>query len=400
MLTRLDHDPPALLLCGFRPFFLLTALGAALAMAAWGLFLGGHTGLPAVAGGPLSWHGHEMVFGFGLAAVAGFALTAVPEFTASAPVPPRTTATLVVLWLLARIGFAIGGTFGGWLAASAETVLMGGLIASLAPRLWRDPGRTHLSFLWALLALLATVVGYHAETLAGQGGTRWLHAATGVLMVLLIVAMSRISMRIVNAALEARGDSDTPYRARPPRRNLATFCITLHALLEFLAPGSAISGWLALAAAAALLNLTNDWHVGRALFTRWVLMPYVVYWLMAIGYGLIGLALLADFGTASGGRHVLSVGAMGLGVFVVMSIAGRVHAGVAPDERAWVPIVASGLVAAALVRAVSGWLSPTLALPLAASLWVACFAAYFVAAWPLLSRPRSDGQSGCAGIAE
>ncbi|HRD85213.1 MAG TPA: NnrS family protein, partial [Rubrivivax sp.] len=231
MLTRLDHDPPALLLCGFRPFFLLTALGAALAMAAWGLFLGGHAGLPAVAGGPLSWHGHEMVFGFGLAAVAGFALTAVPEFTASAPVPPRTTATLVILWLLARIGFAIGGTFGGWLAASAETVLMGGLIACLAPRLWRDPGRAHLSFLWALLALLATVVGYHAETLAGQGGTRWLHAATGVLMVLLIVAMSRISMRIVNAALEARGDSDTPYRARPPRRNLATFCITLHALL-------------------------------------------------------------------------------------------------------------------------------------------------------------------------
>lgn len=400
MLNHLDRRTPALLLCGFRPFFLFTALSAALAMSAWGLFLGGHVELPALAGGPISWHGHEMVFGFGLAAVTGFALTAVPEFTASHPVRVRTTATLAMLWLIARAGFIVAGTGGAWLAAIAEILLMGGLIACLAPRLWHDPGRAHLSFLWALLALLASVIGYHVEALTGQGGTRWLHAATGVLMVLLIVAMSRISMRIVNAALEARGDSETPYRARPPRRNLATFCIALHSVLEFLDPASAVSGWVGAAAAAALLNLTNDWHVGRALLSRWVLMQYVVYWLMALGYGLIGLALLADLGTVSGGRHVLTIGAMGLGIFVVMSIAGRVHAGFAPDERAWVPIVAWGLIAAALVRAASGWLSPALALPLAASLWVACFAVYFVMVWPIMSKPRKDGRSGCAGIAE
>lgn len=400
MLNHLDRRTPALLLCGFRPFFLLAALSAALAMTAWGLFLAGHVELPTLAGGPLAWHGHEMVFGFGLAAVTGFALTAVPEFTASQPVKPGTTAMLAMLWVIARAGFIVGDTAGAWLAAIAEAALMGGLLACLAPRLWNDPGRAHLSFLWALLALLATVIGYHLEALAGQGSTRWLHAATGVLMVLLILAMSRISMRIVNAALEARGDSETPYHARPPRRNLATFCIALHSALEFLELGSAVSGWVALAAAAALLNLTNDWHVGRALFSRWVLMAYVVYWLMALGYGLIGLALLADLGTLSGGRHVLAIGAMGLGILVVMSIAGRVHAGLAPDERAWVPIVALGLVTAALVRATSGWLSPPLALPLAASLWVACFATYFVMVWPIMSKPRKDGRSACAGIAE
>ena len=401
MLKSDTRPTPALLLCAFRPFFLFTALGGTLAMAAWAMFLGGHIALPALPAGPIAWHGYEMVFGFGLAAVAGFALTAVPEFTSTRAVATRIVAALASLWLIARAGFLIGGVFGAWLAALAETLLVAGLIGALAPRIWRDPDRRHLSFLWALLAMLVTVVGYHFDTLIGSGGgTRWLHAATGVLMVLMVVAMSRISMRIVNAALEDRGEKDVAYLSRPPRRNLATFCIALYTALEFLQPASAISGWVALAAAAAMFNLTNDWHVGRALFRRWVAMLYTVYWLMAIGYGLIGLALLADLGTLSGGRHVLTVGAMGLGIFVIMNIAGRVHAGVEPDEKPWVPLVALALVAAALTRATAGWLEPTLSLFLPAALWTLGFAVYFAHAWPIMSRQRSDGQSGCAGLPE
>lgn len=390
----------ALLLCAFRPFFLFAALAATLAMIAWALFLGGHIALPTTPAGPIAWHGHEMVFGFGLAAVAGFALTAVPEFTATRAVNTRVVATLCVLWLLARAGFAIGGEPGAWLAAFAESLLMVGLIATLAPRVWHDADRRHLSFLWALLGLFVTVVGYHADTLAGQGGARWLHAATGLLMVLMVAAMSRISMRIVNAALEERGDNDTPYLARPPRRNLATFCIVLYTALEFVQPGASISGWVALAAAAAMLNLLNDWHVGRALFSRWVIMLYAVYWLMAIGYALIGLAVLADVGTISGGRHVLTIGAMGLGIFVVMNIAGRVHAGVKPDHRAWVQLVALALVAAALARATYPGFGPSISLFLPAILWTLCFILYFAHAWPVMSRPRPDGQAGCAGLSE
>ncbi len=392
---------PALLLCAFRPFFLFTALSGALSMAAWALFLAGHLSLPITPTGPIAWHGHEMVFGFGLAAVAGFTLTAVPEFTATRAVSTRIIAALATLWLIARAGFLIGDAFGAWLTAVAETLLVAGLIATLSPRLWRDPDRRHLAFLWALLAMLITVVGYHFDTLiANMHAARWLHAATGVLMVLMVVAMSRISMRIVNAALEDRGEKNVAYLARPPRRNLASFCISLYTVLEFAQPASAISGWVSLAAAAAMLNLTNDWHVGRALARRWVLMLYTVYWLMAIGYGLIGLSLLADIGTLSGARHVLSVGAMGLGIFVIMNIAGRVHAGVQPDERPWVLLVALMLVIAALSRATVGWLEPTLSLFLPATLWVIGYTVYFAHAWPVMSRPRNDGQAGCAGLPE
>ena len=403
MLKLADRAIPPLLLCAFRPFFLLAGLSATLAMVAWGLFLQGYIGLPAVIAGPVSWHGHEMVLGFGLAAVAGFALTAVPEFTSTPGIQPSVLGLLASLWLLARLGFVLGGLAGACLTAVAEILLVMSLISLLAPRLWHDPDRRHLAFFWSLLALLVVVGGYHRDVLTGAVGSRWLHASIGVMMVLMVVAMSRISMRIVNAALDGvfAGTAAGPdaYLARPPRRNLATFCISLYTILEFFFPASAVSGWVALAAAAAMLNLTNDWHVGRALIQRWVAMLYAVYWLMALGYGFMGMAILADLGTLSGARHLLAAGAMGLGVFVVMMIAGRAHAGRVPDERFWVVLVASMLVVAGLTRATAGWASPAVSLILPAVLWSVSFALFFAHAWPIMSRPRIDGQTGCAGVA-
>ena len=221
-------------------------------------------------------------------------------------------------------------------------------------------------------------------------------------LVFIVLALSRISMRVVNGALEERGETAVEYLARPPRRNLAMFCIALYTVGERFAPAAPVSGWIALAAAAALFNLTNDWHLGRVLFACWVFMLYLVYWLMAAGYLLLGLALLGVPLSPSAGRHLLMVGGMGLSIFVVMNIAGRIHAGVALERGLRVPLGAGLIVGAALLRA-AGAILPTAALLLvvtSGALWVAVFVGHFARSWPLLSRPRSDGQTGCAGVAE
>jgi len=379
--------------CGFRPFYLATALYAVLALALWGMFFVRGWPLPPAMGGALAWHAHELIYGFAMASVAGFLLTAVPEFTASAPVQGRRLATLFGLWLAARLAFTLAGASGGFglfAAALLNLAFMTYLGWLVAPPVWRDPQRTHLSFVHALLALAALQAGYFAAAWREAPVMPWLLAAAGVLMILIVVAMSRISMRMVNSALQAQ-DAAAVYLARPPRRNLATFAIGLFTAVEFALPGNPVGGWLALAAAAALLNLLNDWHVGRALFTRWIFMLYGVYWLMALGYGLLGWSLLGGGFAPSAGRHLLLTGALGLAVLAVMLVAGRTHSGRELDERPWVLAAAGLIVAAALLRALAGMSLVEVPVArlwmLAALAWIGAFALYAAYSWRLLTGP-------------
>lgn len=394
-------------MCGLRPFFLFAALCAPLLMLPWLGFLGLGLPLPAVPGGPFVWHAHELLFGFALAAVVGFLLTVVPEFAGGDEFTPAQARRLAALWLLGRLAFWLSGTFGAWalvVSALAHLALLGELARLAAPRLWRDPERKHLAFLWALGGLAACIVGFYADALQGQHPARWLQAALGVFMMLIVVALSRVSMRVMNHAIEEAGIVDVEYRARPPRRNLAIVCIGFFTLAEFFLPGTRLSGWLALAAAAAVANLMNDWHIGRVLFRRRPLMLYGVYVFMATGYATMGLALVfgsGAVGAIGAGRHLLAVGALGLSIFAVMSIAGRAHCGQPFETRLWMPLGAALLAGAALVRAGVAWPgADILSLWLVAGLlWVG---AYGLFAWhmaPLFLAARTDGLHGCKGTA-
>lgn len=399
ILGRLAAHP--LFSCTLRPMFLATAGFASIGLALWSAFLAFGFVVPAVPGGPIAWHAHEMVFGFGLAAVAGFVATSVPEFTGTPAFGPRVAIAIAAGWLAARAAFWASGLLGPWPAAVLETAFAASLPALVAGRLMADPERRHTGFFWGLLAIAAIAAGYHLDVLRGVDPLRWAYAGIGAMMVLIVVAMSRVSMRIVNDALDERralSDPDAPeYRARPPRRNLAIFAIALHTTVEFVAPQSPVAAWTALAAAAAVLNLLNDWHVGRALLTRLTSMLYAVYWLMALGYAAIGTALMTGaFGT-SAGRHLLAAGAMGLSIYAVLSIAGRIHGGHPLDRRAWVPTGAALVVVAALARAGAGLpgLPAGALLQVAGVAWVAAFGLYFTQMVPVLARARTDGGSGC-----
>ena len=390
-----------LLLCSFRPLFLATVLLATAGVALWLGFLGFGLPLPGVPGGPLVWHAHEMLLGFGLAAVAGFVLTAVPEFTATAAFGRQVGLGFLLLWLAARLSFWLSGVVGPWPAALFNSAFAIALLVLLTPRLLGDPLRRQYGFFGGLSALAMVIVGFHIDSIAGQYPMRWVYAGIGVMMVLIVVAMSRISMRILNDAIEARRDAghevDDDYRARPPRRNLAIFCIALFSLAEWLALPAPLNGWLALAAAAAMFNLLNDWHIGRALLERWSLMLYSVYWLMALGYAALGVSLLADGSAASTGRHLLTLGAMGVSILAVLCIAGRTHSGYTLDQRPWVPIATCLLISAALLRAGAGLPgAPGPLLNMLAGLgWLAAFGLALRYLAPIWLRPRSDGGTGC-----
>lgn len=404
--TSLERWP--VLMCGFRPFFLLAAASALPLIGLWLLIW--HGWLPLnMPGGALAWHGHELIFGLVAAAIAGFALTAIPEFTHTEPISRPRLLMLVLLWGLSRAGYLLTGIWpsmvGLWGVAFFNLIFWLGLLLQLGPPLWRDPQREHISFFLIILILAILQIGFFSAIWLRQDPIAWLRLATGAIMMLIIVATSRVSMAVVNRLIE-QGRPGEPeidevgYLARPPRRNLAIFSIGVCSVTEFVLGHDVVTGWTALAAASAMFNLLNDWHVGRALFTRWALMLYGSYWLVALGYGLMGAAWLGAGLLPSAGRHLLMAGAMGLSIFVIMAMVGRIHTGCWLDRRPWLVLTALSLVLAAILRVLAGvvplmaWMQPLLTI--SGLFWAGCFGVYFLFSWKVLAGPRTDGQTGCA----
>jgi len=383
--------PNALWGYAFRPFFALAALHAVIMPLIWVAALFGLLPMP----DPI-WHQREMLFGFIGAGIAGFLLTATPSFTSTPPLVGVRLRGLVMVWLLSR---ALG--LAPWLqpiAAALDLLLLLLVLAAAAPPLWRHA--RHRAFIH-VLGLLAVVQGGLTFSLAGGPGPQplqWLGAAVGVLAALVLVALARISMQIVNEALAARGRPQQ-YLARPPARNLAVFCILLFSQARLFWPYESITGWLGLAAAAAILNVMGDWHLGRVLADLCVGTLYAILALLAAGFGLLGVQLLWGLGSGISAVHLLTAGAMSLAMLAVLMIAGQRHTGRMRLARGAAVRTALGLVlAGALLRAGFGLLPPDWAVGLghglASLLFSAGFAVYLWRFWPWLSRRRVDGRPG------
>ncbi len=381
-------------MCGFRPFFLLGSAYGVLAVLAWGGFLLGWWGLPTGRDGVIAWHGREMLLGFVGASLAGFLLTAVPEFTDTEAVRGKALVRLVMLWAVARLGAWMGLPGGPAILGWADVALLLALLFHTARPLL--PDRRQRSFWFALAGLFLLAVCYYRALLVGEPTLPWLRAIGGWYMILIVLAMSRISMRIVNRNLEEMG-REQDYLAPPPKRNLAIVCLLAHLGSEFFLGNDPLTGWLALAVGAAFFNLLGDWHLGRVLLRHRVMMLYAVYASIAAGYCAMGLILLFEqpLYWLSGARHLTYIGGIGLAVFAVFVIAGRAHAGLDPDERPWVRLSIALLLTAAVFRALHVLQGQAYWLWLALLAWSLPLLLYALHYWNIFLRPREDGEWGC-----
>lgn len=382
----------------FRPFFLLACGYGILLTAAWAGFTlsGSYLPLPMPA---WEWHAHEMLFGFVGAALAGFILTAAPSWTNSEPVVRGRLVTLVAVWLAGRIAMWCGVWLPAWLVAGINLGFLALLLAWLTGPVFADRSRRHRAFPLVLLSMFAAQALVHWGWIMGDGTLpgRGFDAIVTLFVLLIVLTVSRISVVVINAGLDEVGEAKR-FRPNPARNTMAWLTVALYAGVEFVAPATAIAGWVALAAAAAQFDRLTDWHVGRAVLKPYVLILYAAYWWIAIGLIMIGLHHCFDLIPVSAGRHALTTGAMGSAILAVFVIAGMRHTGhdlIVPPLGA----VAFALInAAALTRSFTPIVAPDLygpiGLGLSSLLFMAALIAYGICFTPKLLRPRVDGKEG------
>jgi uncharacterized protein involved in response to NO len=380
---------PALLSFGFRPFFLFGALWAALAVALWLPVLSGNLILPSALG-PVQWHVHELVFGYVPAIVAGFLLTAVPNWTGRLPVVGTRLATLFLVWVAGRIAIFFSLKIGIVPAAAIDLSFLAALGLVIAREILASKNTHNLKVLVGVALLLLGNALFHLETIAGVGdghGTRLGIAAT-IMLIMLIGGRIIPSFTRNWLARRDAGRMPSPF----DRFDLVVMVASGIALAAWVVMPSA-TATAATAAIAAALNIARlgRWAGERTAAEPLVLILHIAYAFIPIGFALLALGIVRpDIVAPSGALHGWTTGAIGVMTLAVMTRASLGHTGQPLAATRPIQFIYAAVVAAALARiAVAFDVLHDPMLHLAATAWVAAFCGFLVVYTPLLARRRS-----------
>lgn len=376
---------------GFRPFFLLAGFAGVLLMAIWPPVLQGRLAAPAHYAA-IGWHGHEMLFGYAAAVIAGFLLTAVRNWTGQPTWTGRRLGLLALLWLAGRLLPWVQGVPVS-LLITVDVAFLPLVALSLYRPLWQGQNRINRVFLPLLLLMGLANLLSHLQLLgwlAGLGDMR--RVMLDLVLLLIALVGGRVMPFFTRSVLPGFEPTQRPWVER------LTFVMLALIVLIDLAPAlpGAVSGlpWLAFAMVQAIR--LAGWFDARMfrLPVLWVL--HSGYAWLVLGAVLNGLAAFGLFAPTSA-LHALTVGAVGVFTIGMMARVANGHTGRPIDVARVVTFAFLAMNAAALVRVfgTAQWDSHyVLWVDLSAALWVLGFVLF---AWhyaPVLLRPRADGRPG------
>jgi uncharacterized protein involved in response to NO len=378
-----SYDGPALLANGFRPFFLLGAIQAGVAILVWlPLFHGEVTLTSGFA--PRDWHVHEMLFGYLPAVITGFLFTAIPNWTGRLPIRGMPLMVLVVVWIAGRLAVTFSAET-GWLIAMLVDAGFLALVAAaaareiIAGRNWRN-----LAVVILVLLLLAGNVGFHLE--AHFYGEADIAIRAGIAVVVLLITL--IGGRIIPSFTRNWLVRENPGRLPVPFGGFDKIVLAIGALALaswVVGPESRVAG--AALALAGLLHLVRlgRWAGDRTLRERLLLILHVGYFFVPFGF-LLNAASAFGLVAPGAGIHAWMVGAAGIMTLAVMSRATLGHTGQELTASVAIQAIYAAIVIAALAR-ICAVVEPARSEPLlhlAAFAWAAAFFGFAAAFGPLL----------------
>ena len=383
-----SYSGPALLSYGFRPFFLFGAIWAALAIA---------IGLPMLFGAvtppttldPLHWHAHELVYGYVPAIVAGFLLTAVPNWTGRLPVTGVPLLIVFVLWLAGRAMVLFSAYVGALAAAAVDVSFLLALGVVIAREIIAGGNTRNLKVLAVVGVLSAGNIVFHVEVLAGTATGYGVRIGLSATLVLIMLIGGRIIPSFTRnwLARQTPGSLPAPFG----RFDVAAMLVGGAALAAWtVAPVSSATAGLALFAAGLHAARLTRWAGERTLDEPLVAILHIAYAFVPLGFALLALTILRpDVVAASGALHAWTAGGIGLMTLAVMTRASLGHTGQPLTATRPIQAIYAAALVAALARLVAAFgLLREPMLYVSAAAWVLAFAGFAVVYGPLLLRPR------------
>ncbi|WP_187428104.1 hypothetical protein ROLI_002280 [Roseobacter fucihabitans] len=390
---------PALLTYGFRPFFLGAGVWAVIAMLIWLALLSGQIALE-TAFDPVSWHAHEFLFGYLTAVVAGFLLTAVPNWTGRLPIVGWPLAGLFALWVAGRVALTLPGTLSPFLIALIDLAMPFTLSLVLAREIIAGKNWRNLIVLAMLAVLMLGNAVFHWEAAQGEYAAQGygLRIGLGAGVMMIAVIGGRVVPSFTRSWLVKQKADQLP---SPPMQRFDK--ISLLALLIALLTWVATPASLLTAACLAVAGLLHVMRVFRwaGVHTRaepLVSVLHIAYLMLPLG--ALGLAAEIAFREMSGlgaVQHIWMGGAIGLMTLAVMTRATLGHTGQALHAGTGTVLIYAAVVIAVLLRVAAGVFvtKATVLFGAAAIFWIASFAGFVGIYGPLLlrSKPVGKGQA-------
>lgn len=373
---------------GFRPFYLLASSFAALSILLWICQYTGH--LQAFQVRSPSWHGHEMLYGYTLAVVAGFLLTAVRAWTGRPTPSGMPLMALAALWVVGRV---LVMTPFATAAAVVNAAFPVAVAIGIGIPIVRSRNQRNYFFIALLLLLGLAVLAFH---LAHLGRWPWperasLQVGLDVVLFIMTVMGGRVIPMFTNNGVPGANAARHPLVEK-----LALGSVLVLLAADLLQAPPDVIAVVALLAAVA--------HAGRLyLWQPWRTFGAPIVWVLHVAYGWIVVYLVLRGFAALGfvgeqfAVHALTVGAIGGMTIGMMTRTARGHTG-RPLVADRFEVTCYVLIAlAAAIRVFGGMFLPggyLVTVVASGACWSAAFALYAVRYWPILSRPRLDGKPG------
>lgn len=374
---------------GFRPFFLAAGVWSIAALAIWIVMLVTGITLPSRFD-PLSWHVHEMIFGFVMAAIAGFLLTAIPNWTRRLPISGRPLGLLVGLWLLGRLICLVSALVPFWVALAVDLSFPAVLVAVAAREIVAGRNWRNLPMIVpvAVLGIANLLMHLETESFAVHAGLGWRLGLTAVIILISVVA-GRIVPSFTRNWLTKHGASTLP---------------AAHGLVDRVALGIlhlGLLGWAfdldaryvgSMLLLGAGLNLWRmlRWRGSAAAAEPLLLVLHMGYGWLAVGAGMLGLATLGVIVPLGAAIHALTAGAIGTMILAVMTRTTLGHTGRSLSANRITGLIYILVGLAAVVRVATAfeadWTMPLLIA--SACFWIVAFGMFLLSYGPFLLRPR------------